>query len=361
MGGSVLRDAIGKTIGKRQLLADLTLAIAAVSLDLLLFSRLAEDPSRASWITSEVNPTAIVLVSIPAIAALVLRRRYPTAIALGLAAHGAILAGFVGTRPLLTPAIALYTASARTPRRVSLICLTATLAAHGVAVAYEGRTFFVEDPLGVFLVVVFFVICDTATWGVGQLSARARQREAHLEELRDTMTVAAKARRAPIQAASSWEESRAFISYRKDDTGHAAGRLGDELIRTFGRNRIFIDIVSIEAGEDFRVDIADAVANSSIMLVVIGRNWLKDRAGRRRLNEVGDVLRLEVEQALQMEVRIVPVLVDDAEMPTPRDLPESLQPLLRRNAVRLNARTFHQDTEELIGIVADHLGAGGST
>jgi hypothetical protein len=175
------------------------------------------------------------------------------------------------------------------------------------------------------------------------------------------MTVAAKARRGPTQGASFLEESRVFISYRRDDTAHAAGRLGDELIRTFGRNRVFIDVVSIEAGEDFRIDIADAVAKSSIMLVIIGRNWLKDTAGRRRLNDPGDVLRLEVEQALQMEVYIVPVLVDNAEMPARHDLPESLQPLLRRNAVRLNAHTFHQDIEELIGIVAERLGARGTT
>ena len=350
------RDAIGKAIDAPRLLLDLCLASVAVALDLFLFSRLVEDPSLTSWVTSEVNPTVIILASIPAIPALALRRRYPIAVSFGVAFHAAILTFFLGTRPLLAPTIGLYTASALAPRRISLTCLAATLAAHGLAVAYEAKNSFVEDPFGVFLVIVIYIVCDTTAWGIGQMSARARRREVHLEEVRDTMAIAAKGRRSPNSHANPLEESRVFVSYRTDDTAHAAGRLGDELIHKFGRDRVFIDVVSIEAGEDFRIDIADAVANTSIMLVVIGRNWLKAADGRRRLNEPRDVLRLEIEEALNMDVYIVPVLVDDAKMPVRRDLPEPLRPLLRRNAVRVNARSFHRDAEALIDIVAEHIG-----
>ena len=39
-----------------------------------------------------------------------------------------------------------------------------------------------------------------------------------------------------------------FISYRRDDSRHAAGRLADDLSQAFGAERIFRDIEGIELG-----------------------------------------------------------------------------------------------------------------
>lgn len=42
-----------------------------------------------------------------------------------------------------------------------------------------------------------------------------------------------------------------FISYRREDSRHAAGRLVDRLAQVFPREQLFMDIDAIEPGLDF--------------------------------------------------------------------------------------------------------------
>ncbi|HEY4720350.1 MAG TPA: TIR domain-containing protein [Anaerolineae bacterium] len=51
-----------------------------------------------------------------------------------------------------------------------------------------------------------------------------------------------------------------FISYRREDSSGYAGRLYERLSRRFGRDRIFMDIATIEPGVDFVKDIEQACA-----------------------------------------------------------------------------------------------------
>jgi hypothetical protein len=335
---------------RRHILGDAVLALTAVALDVVLFSRLIEDESRTSWVTSPPHPGVIVLASLPSVAALMLRRRMPATVSIALAIHAAVLTLILGTRPLLAPLIALYTVSALRSWRVSLVCLAATLAAHGMAVAYEAYSYL--DPADrVFsgsLIALVFAVCDCTALGIGRRTALARRRESHLEELRDTMAAAVIRSQAAPDDSTSPRRSRAFVSYRNDDTAHAAGRLGEELERRLGSDRVFIDVNSIDAGADFRVTIAEAVARTAVMLVLVGDRWVRSADGRRRLNEPGDVLRLELEQALHTETRMIPVLVDGAKMPSPADLPPTLRPLTRLNAMTLGARSFRRDVEDII-------------
>ena len=70
-----------------------------------------------------------------------------------------------------------------------------------------------------------------------------------------------------------------FISYRRDDSSGHAGRLFDKLVDRFGKDRIFMDIDTIEPGEDFVKVIEEAVASCEVLIAVIGRSWLST-AGR---------------------------------------------------------------------------------
>ena len=58
-----------------------------------------------------------------------------------------------------------------------------------------------------------------------------------------------------------------------------------------------------------------------------------DEAGARRLDDPGDFVRIEVAAALRAGVRVIPVLVDGAQMPRSHGLPEDLKPLARRHAL----------------------------
>src|SRR5262249_43502010 len=60
-----------------------------------------------------------------------------------------------------------------------------------------------------------------------------------------------------------------FISYRREDTGGYAGRIFDRLSQLLGRERVFMDIDTIEPGIDFADTIQQAVSACDILLVLI--------------------------------------------------------------------------------------------
>jgi hypothetical protein len=141
-----------------------------------------------------------------------------------------------------------------------------------------------------------------------------------------------------------------FISYRRDDTAGRAGRLFDLLATRFGARNVFQDVTAIEPGTDFTQRVDEAIAQCDATLVVIGSDWLSMSGpdGTRRLDEPDDYVRREVGAALAAGVRVVPVLVDRAELPTPEDLPDALRPLAQRQAVALRDATWHQDVDALV-------------
>src|SRR5262249_18378573 len=73
-----------------------------------------------------------------------------------------------------------------------------------------------------------------------------------------------------------------------------------------------------------------------------------DESGARRLNNPTDFVRVEIESALQRDVRVIPILVDGAQMPKASELPESLQSLATRNAVRIVHDKFAADVAGLV-------------
>lgn len=148
-----------------------------------------------------------------------------------------------------------------------------------------------------------------------------------------------------------------FINYRRgDDAGHT-GRLFDRLQDVFPPEQLFLDVDNIAPGLDFVRVLNERVADCDIVLAVIGKGWLdsRDAAGNRRLEDPDDFVRIEITSALNQGKRVIPVLVGEAQMPRPEDLPEALQPLTRRNAVRLTHERFRADTQGLIKAIQQGL------
>jgi len=141
-----------------------------------------------------------------------------------------------------------------------------------------------------------------------------------------------------------------FISYRRQESSHLAGRLYDRLADRFGEGQVFIDVDAIEPGIDFAKAISRAVAACQVLLAVIGPNWLTttDERGRRRLDNPDDIVRLEIGAALARDVRVIPILVEGAHMPRQEDLPESLAGLARRNALLIRHESFRSDAGRLV-------------
>lgn len=140
------------------------------------------------------------------------------------------------------------------------------------------------------------------------------------------------------------------LNYRRGDAAGNAGRLRDALVARFGEDNVFMDIDTIEPGVDFVEAIERAVGSCDVFLALIGQQWLTsaNQSGLRRLDDPEDFVRLEIEAALRRGIRVIPVLVQDVEMPTADQLPESLARFARRNAIEIRDSTWRYDADRLI-------------
>lgn len=144
---------------------------------------------------------------------------------------------------------------------------------------------------------------------------------------------------------------KVFISYRRNDTLAFTGRLHDKLTDRFGPGQVFMDFDNIPFGADFREHLNVSLEKCDVLLAVIGPNWTGKSAdgNKNRISDPTDFVRLELQVALEREIPIIPVLVGNATMPTEKELPTDLEPLLYRQAAPVDmARDFHVHAERVI-------------
>jgi hypothetical protein len=137
-----------------------------------------------------------------------------------------------------------------------------------------------------------------------------------------------------------------FVSYRRGDSPHAAGRLVDWLNNRF---KLYID-VDTQPGVDFTVALREALNQADVLLAVIGSQWLTSTAesGGRRIDQQGDWVAEEIGTALGRGTPVIPVLIDGANMPSRHELPPALADLANRQALRITHDSFGTDSARLI-------------
>src|SRR4051794_24149120 len=92
------------------------------------------------------------------------------------------------------------------------------------------------------------------------------------------------------------------------------------------------------------------------MVHLIGSRWLAIRDdGTSRLEDAADFVRFEIEYALEANVRLIPVLVDGAHMPTNDQVPPEIRPFLRKHAHTLDNDHWSYDVEALERLLAKEL------
>lgn len=144
-----------------------------------------------------------------------------------------------------------------------------------------------------------------------------------------------------------------IISYRRDDTGAITGRICDRLRARFGAESVYMDIDSNPLGVDYRSHIDESLKRCDLLLAVIGRHWLGAGPGARRIDDPSDLVRLEVTSALARGIRLVPLLIDETEMPSSEELPEDLRGLKFRQAFRVDSGVdFHHHLDRLCAAIA---------
>ena len=151
-----------------------------------------------------------------------------------------------------------------------------------------------------------------------------------------------------------------FISYRRSDSQGEAGRLFDDLVRQFGASSVFMDVVAIEAGQDFRKAIDDSLNNCGVLLALVGPEWLNasDERGNRRLDSEADYVRLEIAAALRRDIPVVPVLIRAAKVPVADQLPADLADFAYRNALELTHARWKSDMQFLVKALRLLVGDG---
>jgi hypothetical protein len=144
-----------------------------------------------------------------------------------------------------------------------------------------------------------------------------------------------------------------FISYRRDDTNHLAGRLYDRLAARFGKDQVFMDVGHIALGVDFTEVITEALSHCKVLLAVIGPIWLtvKGDDRRRRLDDPDDLVRLEIAAALARGIPVIPILAEGARLPRRKQLPENLASLTRRNGLSVRHESFDADADQLLAAI----------
>lgn len=147
---------------------------------------------------------------------------------------------------------------------------------------------------------------------------------------------------------------RIFLNYRRGDA-QAYARLVVSALRQRwpGNDQIFFDIDTIEAGRDFTEAIGRAVGQCDVLVALVGKGWATatDASGRSRLENPDDYVRVEIEAALDRDVRVIPSLVGGADLPSAEDVPDSLRRFLRRNALELTDRHWEKDVQQLVEVL----------
>ncbi|WP_051242988.1 toll/interleukin-1 receptor domain-containing protein [Azohydromonas australica] len=151
--------------------------------------------------------------------------------------------------------------------------------------------------------------------------------------------------------------SDVFISYRRQDSPAATGRLADRLYAAFGADRVFLDVGDIVPGANFVQALEHALAGATVVLALVGPGWLRAAANNgRRLDDPDDFVRREIELALAHGKPVIPILLDGAQMPKAQELPPSLQDFTSCQAVVLANDRWDADTSALIDVLASQYG-----
>ncbi len=146
-----------------------------------------------------------------------------------------------------------------------------------------------------------------------------------------------------------------FISYRREDTWAHANSLHNALKERFGKEHVFMDTADKHLGSNWHKRILSEISDSFIMLVIIGNNFIKEECTADE-----DYVLVEISEALNAGIKILPVLVGNTNMPNTLSNSPVLKKILEIDALRLyidNKKYYEMGLRDLLifieGIIDD--------
>lgn len=140
------------------------------------------------------------------------------------------------------------------------------------------------------------------------------------------------------------------VSYRREPDQFVAGHLSRELRTQFGEAQVIRDKESIEGGVSWKQYVLNEIDRDTALLVIIGKDWsdVRDSGKNRRLDNPDDPIRLELADALRDGAAIIPLLLENAQMPSASELPPELAPLAELNALKLRDGDWEPDVAKIV-------------
>ena len=148
---------------------------------------------------------------------------------------------------------------------------------------------------------------------------------------------------------------KVFLSYRRGPGQHAVGRIYDTLVSHLGEKNVFMDTDSIKPGQSFPEEISRSISSCDYFLAIISEGWLgyDPTTEKRRIDDLNDWVRIEVETALQSsKTNLIPILIGPSSFPKKEELPISIREILRSNTLKIRVDPdFSSDVSKLIEVI----------
>lgn len=133
-----------------------------------------------------------------------------------------------------------------------------------------------------------------------------------------------------------------FISYRHDDSKHAAGRLALEFYRRGKRSDVYFDVGG-KRGVEFAKLYEAKAAEADVVLALVGLGWNESQ----RLDSEGSHVRREILAAHTSGVSVIPVLLDETPQPKRGEYPDVLGFIFDIACEKLRHDSFEDDASRL--------------
>jgi hypothetical protein len=130
-----------------------------------------------------------------------------------------------------------------------------------------------------------------------------------------------------------------IILYRQEDSIVMTDRLYIDMAEEFGEDALAKEGDITTLGEEDLTPLTEDMMPDDGLFVVIGKKWLTltNDEGQRRIDDPTDKVHKAIAKALDLDMRIVPILVYGATMPKADYLPEALRPFAERTPLRLGS------------------------
>ena len=134
--------------------------------------------------------------------------------------------------------------------------------------------------------------------------------------------------------------ARVFVSYRRADGAYGVGWLAERLRSLDSINEVqtaFHD-GGLKAGDNFHQALEKEIADSDLLIAVIGPQWRGDAAdGPSRIQDQDDWVVREIAAAFEQNKLVVPVILSGGEHPLASQVHPSIAEIARLHAVRFGS------------------------